>query len=383
MTTSQKIIYAQSSDIRSRTYLEYRRDMKKKAIAELEFLPFLQEVLSERHEDGATEVHKHGGDALLWFGRSARNVTQAPDYRAEFGSGESQLYEFQYTEEVDSLASIDFKLSKVGKKPRNQPRIAHTDREFFYVIKPENKFAFVSPQWIMDNGKIGSVPAWGSRDAYRVPKEDFLAQCIDGGSEMGGIIQVVDDKNLLLEFQHEFLEMENQKFSRQLQRVVDEESIIRIVPRTMDGFYRVCYLLDKIHKMPDAPGVWLVYLLSFFQSDMRSIDFARLIYSLDFLYFKSPDFKDNEIRAVNSLLDNAIAYIHARINNDGSVAADPKDAPFEETRQMLFSVNLLEDIIQDAVVNFKVDRHLTNKIFQMIPDAGRTAEYIRNAENRS
>jgi hypothetical protein len=36
MKTNSKIIYAQSSDIKSRTYLEYRKDMKKKAIAELE-----------------------------------------------------------------------------------------------------------------------------------------------------------------------------------------------------------------------------------------------------------------------------------------------------------------------------------------------------------
>ncbi len=30
-----KMVYAQSSDIKARSYLEYRRDMKKKAIAEL------------------------------------------------------------------------------------------------------------------------------------------------------------------------------------------------------------------------------------------------------------------------------------------------------------------------------------------------------------
>jgi hypothetical protein len=33
-----KTTYAQSSDIRSRTYLEYRKDMKRKAIVELEVL---------------------------------------------------------------------------------------------------------------------------------------------------------------------------------------------------------------------------------------------------------------------------------------------------------------------------------------------------------
>lgn len=34
-TRSPKMVYAQSSDIRSRTYLEYRRDMKKKGISDL------------------------------------------------------------------------------------------------------------------------------------------------------------------------------------------------------------------------------------------------------------------------------------------------------------------------------------------------------------
>ena len=32
--SDKKLIYAQSSDIKSRTYLEYRKDMKKKAITE-------------------------------------------------------------------------------------------------------------------------------------------------------------------------------------------------------------------------------------------------------------------------------------------------------------------------------------------------------------
>ena len=35
MKLDGKTIYAQSSDIKSRTYLEYRKDMKRKAIAEL------------------------------------------------------------------------------------------------------------------------------------------------------------------------------------------------------------------------------------------------------------------------------------------------------------------------------------------------------------
>lgn len=79
---SPKMVYAQSSDIRSRTYLEYRRDMKKKGIAELEFLPYLEGLLKERRADAGLRVSKRCGDAMLWFARSGGGVTQAPDYLA-------------------------------------------------------------------------------------------------------------------------------------------------------------------------------------------------------------------------------------------------------------------------------------------------------------
>ena len=59
MTTAMRTVYAQSSDIRSRTWTQYRLDMKKKAIAELEFLPFLQRLLAARHNDSSVRVRKH------------------------------------------------------------------------------------------------------------------------------------------------------------------------------------------------------------------------------------------------------------------------------------------------------------------------------------
>ena len=95
--------------------------------------------------------------------------------------------------------------------------------------------------------------------------------------DLAKTIAAVGDKNYLLEFQSEFLEQETRRLSRELQQVVDDEKLLSIVPRTLDGFYRVCYLLDKIGKQPDAPGVWLVYLASFFNDSIRAIDFARYI----------------------------------------------------------------------------------------------------------
>ena len=45
MKIDSKTRYAQSSDIKSRTYLEYRKDMKKKAIAEYEIIEWFEKKL--------------------------------------------------------------------------------------------------------------------------------------------------------------------------------------------------------------------------------------------------------------------------------------------------------------------------------------------------
>lgn len=379
-TRSPKMVYAQSSDIRSRTYLEYRRDMKKKGIAELEFLPYLEGLLKERRGDASLKVSKHGGDAMLWFARSGGNVTQDPDYLARLSTGERLLYEFQIAE-TSRLRYFDFKVSKVGRKPRGaveRDRRPHADREFFYVVKDESGYAFFTPEWIMRYGEYGFVSAWRSW-AYRVPGDVFLAQFVDGGEDLRNVIQSVDNKNSLLEFQHDFLESESQKLSKRLQQVVDDEALFKIVPRTMEGFYQVCYLLDKLGKEPDAPGVWLVYLLTFFRDDMRSIDFARFMYALDFLYFKCADIKRNEMQVLTRTIVDAADYVRAHAKDDGSLAADPRESPLEETRRLAFAVNLLEDIRQDAAVSFGMELPLVAKIFETIPNADLTANYVRDA----
>ena len=381
---SPKQGYAQSSDIRSRTYLEYRRDMKRKGIAELEFLPYLQQLLRERHSDNSLTLEKSGGDAELWFARAGGNITQDPDYHAILSDGQSFLYEFQLAE-TSSLNYFDFKVSKVGKKPRRLPerdRQPHTDREFFYVIKDEVLYAFFTPEWLKNSGEYGFVPAWRSW-AYRVPDEVFLSVFVSGGDALKNVIQRVNDKNYLLEFQHEYLTMESVKLSRQLQQVVDEETVFRIVPRTLEGFYQVCYLLDKIGREPDTPGVWLVYLLTFFTSNMKSIDFAHFMYALDFLYFKCAEIKSNEMQVLKDAIENATDYIRGCTNEaDGSLAIDPAEPPLEETRRLLFATNVLEDIKQDAAVSFGMELPKVEKIFETIPDASSTANYIRNALQR-
>ena len=58
MQLDAKTIYAQSSDIKSRTYLEYRKDMKKKAIAELEVLEWLASKVKKRYSPSQKFCHE-------------------------------------------------------------------------------------------------------------------------------------------------------------------------------------------------------------------------------------------------------------------------------------------------------------------------------------
>ena len=380
MTTPMRTLYAQSSDIKSRSWLEYRRDMKKKAIAELEFLPFLQKILVGKHGDDALCVRKHGGDAELWFLASGRGVTGTPDYQANWGDGESRLYEFQFAEDTTKLQFFDFKESKVGKKQGGRARVPYTDRDFFHIIKDTAQYAFISPEWIAQNGQVRGVPAWGNRTAYRVSREVFLPLFVDGGADLEEVIKVVDNKNYLLEFQSAFMEQEACRLSRELQQVVDEEQLLSIVPRTLEGFYRVCFLLDRIGKQPDAPGIWMVYLMSFFNDKMKVADFARYIYALDFLYFKCLNIQENERIALENAITQAMEYIERRFTAAGEsvLVTDPNASIIEALRQILFAVNLLEDIRQDVAVNLDLAVPKAATIFDAMPDSTRAVAYIKS-----
>ena len=63
------------------------------------------------------------------------------------------------------------------------------------------------------------------------------------------------------------------------------------------------------------------------------------------------------------------------------LTTDPETAPLEETRQLLFAVNLLEDMKQDAIVNWSVEMKTATKIFEMLPDVSGTADRIRQARD--
>jgi hypothetical protein len=363
-------IYAQSSDIKSRTYLEYRKDMKKKAIAELEIMPFILLKLSELHPDKMVKVEKSGGDKFLWFLRKG-GVTRKPDFVASV-DGEKIEIEFQYAGRED-LNYYDFKISKVVKTT-GQKKEAHQNTLFFYIHKIYVKYAVFSPQWVVNHGDIGTVEAWRS-NAYRVPKEVFETLLISD-EVLFKYIRSIDAKNNILEFQHNLLKLYKDELSSLLQGVIDENKLVRIIPKDLDSFFKVCFILDNIDRVPNNGNLWLVYLLSFINENLNLDELAKIVYCLDFLYPKY-DLKANEISLLCQKLVNILELIKTKSQPNGSYISSPNFSPSFETRCALFSINLLEDINQDLSYYYQMTAFTpVKKIFENVSDCLKTSEFI-------
>jgi len=360
-----KGVYAQSSDIKSRTYLQYRSDMKRKAIVELEVVGWFEAKLKQLHATENVTVEKSGGDAHIWFLRSAK-ISGQPDYVARINN-EQRQFEFQYAND-ENLPFYDFKVSKVGRKVRGK-RIPHSDREFLYLLMPSNRFAVFSPEWIMQNGKEAGVPAWGNRTAFRVPGGKF-SEIFQSDPALAEQIASIKKKIAFLETQSKFIEEEGEKLSGQLQSVIDRDKTFKIVPKTLDGFYRACFLMDQLNKRPENDSLWLVYGASFYSDALDSRALARLMYALDFLYGGSADL---DAHVLNSFVDvmRKITDRLASMQNQGlQTGADLP--PKEEIVNFLFIVNLYEDIIQELRCLYAIDCFPpVGKIFQTLknPDA--------------
>lgn len=364
------VVYAQSSDIKSRTYLEYRKDMKKKAIAELEIREWFAGKLKAMHGTDEVTVEKSGGDRHMWFVRNGR-ISGEPDYTA-WVNGSEQKFEFQYAERGD-LPYYDFKVSKVGKKVRGN-RVPHTDRKFLYIIKPDSAFAIFSPQWVMENGTVGAVPAWGSRTAFRVPAEKFK-KIFATDAKLDEVIRVIDRKNQLLDAQSRFLENENSELSRELQKIVDEETAFTIIPKTLDGFYRACFLMDKVGKYPKNHSMWMVYGASMYSDKLNSYEFAKLVYALDFLYGLAAELEANVLAALADTMRKFSAHIMRMQDQKLQTCGDL--APKKEAINFLFAVNLYEDMAQELFFLYGIKAiSPIKKIFQSVDDIDRLCGMI-------
>lgn len=366
MKTDAKTTYAQSSAIEARSRVQYRKDMKKKAIAELELLDWLQAKMGHMYAGQKVTVTKTGGDAFLWFLRKG-GLSGEADFEAKIGDRTIQL-EFQYAEETRT-DFYDFTLSKVGRKKAGE-RIPYKDKKFIYILKPERAFAFIDPEWIMQNGKVAEVAAW-RRDAYRVPAKKLQA-VLRTDASLEGPIRRIDIKNEFLSFQHSLLESWKDQLAYLFQSVVDAEKIVRIVPRDLDSFFKVAFILENLDRTPTQAPLWLVYLLSYADGRLDSETIAKIMYCLGFLYFRMEP-KENELKALADKINLLQSLVSSMEQQDGTYRSSTKISPLEEIRDTLFSVNLLEDITQDAIYYYGCSSlSPVRKIFQMVSHPEKT-----------
>lgn len=372
MKLDGKTIYAQSSDIKSRTYLQYRKDMKKKAIAELEVLEWLFNKVKQLNPNRQVKVYKSGGDKFLWFLRKG-GVSRDPDFIAEI-DGEKIGFEFQHAENP-GLKFYDFKVSKVTKR-KGGKRVPIEDKFFAYINKPLLSYAIFKPEWILKNGEHGMVPAWRSY-AYRVPKVKF-EKLLKSDSTLKSLCYRIDVKNLILNFQHNLIDLNKDRLSYLLQKVIDKDEIVKIIPKDLDSFFKVCFILDNLNKIPQNTNIWLVYLLSYINNNTLLEDISKIIYCIDFLYSKT-EMKINELVLLMNKIKELLKKIKGFYNEDGSYRSSLKASPLEETRYALFSINLLEDLIQDMIFYYSVsDLKPIKKIYENVEDIDKTYKLIKS-----
>lgn len=374
MKLDGKTIYAQSSDIKSRTYLEYRKDMKKKAIAELEILEWLENEVNELYPNKSVNVYKSGGDKFLWFLRKG-GVSREPDFIAEI-NGEQMEFEFQYAEKAD-LDFYDFKVSKVAKK-KGYKREPIQNKFFVYIHKPSMRYGIFKPEWIVKNGEYGMVPAWRSY-AFRIPKEKF-GRLLQLDSALKELCHKIDAKNFILNFQHALIDINKDKLSYLLQGVIDENKIVQIIPKDLDSFFKVCFILNNLNKIPQNANLWLVYLLSYINKNVSLEDISKIVYCIDFLYSKI-ELEPNELTPLLSSVKELVSKIKEFRQNDGSYKSSLRASPLDETRCALFSINLLEDLIQDMIYYYSVtELKPIKKIYENVLDIEKTYELIKETK---
>lgn len=363
-----KTTYAQSSDIKSRTYLEYRRDMKQKAIAELEILHWLKNKLSQK--DKNIIVEKYGGDKYLWFLRKG-GITREPDFVIKYPNSKEEYLEFQYAKE--ELNNYDFKISKITPKSK---KLKKEDTKILYLIKPTAKFALIELEWIIKNSVKTVAAAWGNAPVYRVPSEKFN-ELLEEDKNLIKVCDIIDKKIKILDFQHTIIDISKNQLSYLLQKIIDEKQIVKIMPNALDGFFKVCFILDNLEKIPENVNMWLVYLLSYADQKLNSYDLFRLVYCLDFLYSKTK-LRKNELDLAVKKIKLIIEQIKSFAKDDGSYSSDKSISPLEDTRYCLFCINIIEDLTQDIIFYYGNDslKPIT-RIYENTKDIDKTYSFIK------
>ncbi|MCS7301228.1 MAG: hypothetical protein NZ556_06710 [Fimbriimonadales bacterium] len=377
MRRDPRTIYAQTSDIKGRTYLEYRRDMKRKAIAELEALPWIEQVLQHHYRGQSVQVEKSGGDKFLWFLR-AGGVSREPDYIANIGE-QTQKIEFQYAS-AEALDFYDFKISKVARQQKKQ-RIPREDTLFLYVDKPSRKYALLTAEWIHKNAQVGEVAAWRA-PGYRVPANVFRTQ-LQSDASLASLIRKIDAKNTLLDFQHELYEQQKELLKDQIEQAVMEDAEFALVPATSEGFYRACFILSAISRCPKHIETWINKAADFAES-VQSLEQAfQAAFCLDYAYFCVPASQELNPTPFIQSINHLCGFVDRTHQPQRGVYSQGLADACAETRYALFVITVIEDMTQDILhyrgqsLGSKHRLRPIHKIYQSVKQPLKVAQFIQ------
>jgi hypothetical protein len=156
---------------------------------------------------------------------------------------------------------------------------------------------------------------------------------------------------------------------------------MNIIPNNLESFFEVCFILDNFNKVPHNTNLWLIYLLSYIKDEISLDEIAKIMYSIDFLYSKI-ELKINELNQLIGKIKQLGEIIDKYYQNDGTYRSSLKESPLEETRYALFSLNLLEDLIQDIIYTYSIKEFKPiKKIYQSIQNIEKTYQLIKKQEN--
>jgi len=325
------------------------------------------------------KVSKSGGDKFLWFLRKG-GISREPDFIAEIDNKEIAI-EFQYGGgDIQEDYIFDFKTSKVGRKVKGQRVRIPKNTIFLYLFREApTKFAFITAEWILKGGIGGVAPAWGNREVYKITGKQLLTK-VEDDTSLQKIWNYINAKLFILDFQHELIDMNKEKLSYLLQSIIDENEIVKIIPKDLDSFFKVCFILDNLNKIPQNANLWLIYLLSYINEDIALEDLSKIVYCIDFLYSKV-ELQPNELTQLISKIKELLNKVKTCYKEDGSYRSSLRVSPLDETKHALFSINLLEDLIQDMVFYYPTTGlKPIKKIYENVEDIDKTYKLLRGVK---
>ncbi len=298
-------------------------------------------------------------------------ITREPDFIVETGDGKIYV-EFQYVNANLNNFYFNFKKSKVVKKGN----VVNT--KFLCLISEEpTKYALLDAQWIYDNAELTTESAWGNRSVYRITG-DKIKPFLKDEPSLEAIWNMINAKFNILEFKHKLIDITKDRLSYLLQEVVDENKIVSIIPNNLDSFFKICFILDNINRIPKNGNLWLIYILTYINNNNTLSDIYKITYCIDFLYSKI-SLNDNEIRSLVSKIKELIQIINKYLKPNGTYISSVSESPLDETRYALFSIDLIEDIIQDLSFYYDVKEVKSiTRIYENVKYLEKTNNFIKN-----